>query len=608
MQKWTEETIREAALKYKTKAEFRRNNIHAYAAAHTRGIINSVCAHMSKSMSKRTGLTEQLLREIALKYETKKQFRHDDSSTYQWARRKGLLDSVCGHMKPRTWNNRPKQWTEQLLRDMALKYKSRSEFKYDNSSAYRWAMEKGLLDSICSHMERHGQPGGRREKGTWTEQQLKDVALKYKTRAEFQKHSASAYQAAWKMGLLDVVCTHMMSRRRKLTVQVLKEIMLQYKSRAEFENEDQSAFEAAKRKGIIDSILPRKLNRFTVQDIKERALRYNSRSEFAYKDPHAYKAALGRGILNSVCTHMKKLRFSTPQLICQQLFDQLLEANSSYDNRKIIRPYELDIYYKQFNFAVEYQGSYWHKNEKRKDIDLKKRNLCKEKGIFLFTINEAKRVKRYKYEEDIKARIIESLRSINDACGINLTKDAVLNTRVDYDKLFCLYDEKQIKAEIMESKSVSEFINKHKRHYYILCSLKKLDLLDPIRKQLRHQYTEEKIRELAKGFTSRNEFIKAHSRACVVAKKLGIWDGLIPRKYARHQYTEEKIRELAKGFVLRSKFAKAHSRAYVVAKSLGIWDSLIPRKRRVLSNVTGEQVSEPARIVALNPVGEQISS
>ena len=59
------------------------------------------------------------------------------------------------------------------------------------------------------------------------------------------------------------------------------------------------------------------------------------------------------------------------------------------NSRKIIPPYELDIYIPVLNKAIEYNGDYWHNiSESVKNKDLIKQTLCKQKGIDLLVIWE----------------------------------------------------------------------------------------------------------------------------------------------------------------------------------------------------------------------------
>ena len=49
---------------------------------------------------------------------------------------------------------------------------------------------------------------------TWSDEMLKEEALKYNTRTTFNKNSKSAYQTAYSRGILDEVCSHMTKLRK----------------------------------------------------------------------------------------------------------------------------------------------------------------------------------------------------------------------------------------------------------------------------------------------------------------------------------------------------------------------------------------------------------
>ena len=60
------------------------------------------------------------------------------------------------------------------------------------------------------------------------------------------------------------------------------------------------------------------------------------------------------------------------------------------NSRKIIPPYELDIYIPEKRFAIEYNGLYWHSEQQGKDkfYHLNKLNMCSEKDVQLIQIFE----------------------------------------------------------------------------------------------------------------------------------------------------------------------------------------------------------------------------
>ena len=145
--------------------------------------------------------TDDLIREEALKYNMRKKFKKNCNGAYDAARRLGILDEICQHM---TSGNHV-SWTDDLMREEALKYSTRNEFQKGSIGAYDAARRLGILDEICQHMI---------SRFTWTDDMIREEALKYNTRSEFCKGSVGAYDAARRLGILDEICQHMMSVKR----------------------------------------------------------------------------------------------------------------------------------------------------------------------------------------------------------------------------------------------------------------------------------------------------------------------------------------------------------------------------------------------------------
>ena len=109
------------------------------------------------------------------------------------------------------------------------------------------------------------------------------------------------------------------------------------------------------------------------------ALKYKTRGEFQKKDSAAYTSARRQGFLEIICGHMSIVSFSIPQLIVKNILDFLLNSNSTYNDRKTIKPYEIDVYLPDYNLGFEYNGKGWHiDNERDKlknDLSLLKREI-----------------------------------------------------------------------------------------------------------------------------------------------------------------------------------------------------------------------------------------
>jgi hypothetical protein len=157
--------------------------------------------------------------------------------------------------------------------------------------------------------------------------------------------------------------------------------------------------------------------------LKVIALKYKTRCEFQSKDSSAYSSAQKSGILDEICSHMIIQAFSIPQLIMRDILDKLLKTPSTYNNRKVLKPYEIDVYYEELKLGFEYNGRGWHKNNERDELKLKK---AKEMGIMLINIDENNR----KYESDIKNQIIKNLPLINKQTRLSLTPYYVDNIKI----------------------------------------------------------------------------------------------------------------------------------------------------------------------------------
>lgn len=97
----------------------------------------------------------------------------------------------------------------------------------------------------------------------------------------------------------------------------------------------------------------------------------------------------------------------------EQLFDFILknlEVEIIRNSRNIIKPYEIDIYIPQLKLAFEFNGLYWHSDERKsKNYHYLKHKLCKELDIELIQIWEDD----WKYKQEIVKSIILNKIKIN---------------------------------------------------------------------------------------------------------------------------------------------------------------------------------------------------
>jgi len=100
-------------------------------------------------------------------------------------------------------------WTKQRCQQEALKYKTRTEFYKNSTSAYTTAKCNDWLNPICTHMKITRTP-----KGYWTKQRCHQEALKYNTKSDFRKNEEGAYITSLRKDWLNDISSHMNLIRR----------------------------------------------------------------------------------------------------------------------------------------------------------------------------------------------------------------------------------------------------------------------------------------------------------------------------------------------------------------------------------------------------------
>lgn len=104
------------------------------------------------------------------------------------------------------------KWIIEKIFEEAIKYKTRNDFYKNSPAAYKAAWRRNILDQVCAHMPQF-VTGKDNPRFKWDLQKLKDEAVKYKTRTEFRNRSYSAYCTAIARGVLNQICIHMKASR-----------------------------------------------------------------------------------------------------------------------------------------------------------------------------------------------------------------------------------------------------------------------------------------------------------------------------------------------------------------------------------------------------------
>lgn len=100
----------------------------------------------------------------------------------------------------------------------------------------------------------------------------------------------------------------------------------------------------------------------------------------------------------------------------------LLNEEISFNNRKLIYPYEIDIFINKLNIAIEYNGAFWHSMESnRKDVKnhlLNKTLMCEKIGIKLIHIHD----EQWEKEKDTIKQYLRYILGIEQTTNFNYYK------------------------------------------------------------------------------------------------------------------------------------------------------------------------------------------
>jgi hypothetical protein len=198
---WNIENAFEVALKFNNKSDFSKSHVAAYELLRKNKLLDKACSHMtnSKSTSK---WTHEKCKEVALSYRTRTEFKIKNSWAYVIAKRNGWLNDITFHMVK--YNQiKSIKWTFESCEKEALMYYNRNEFYIKSPNAYAACIRNKWLDKVCEHMNR---PHTSQFK--WSKEKCQEIALKHNYRKEFQKKDKNAYYSAMHNGWLKIGRAH----------------------------------------------------------------------------------------------------------------------------------------------------------------------------------------------------------------------------------------------------------------------------------------------------------------------------------------------------------------------------------------------------------------
>lgn len=233
------------ALKYNTRNEFRLNNNKIYKYAWKNNWLDNICSHMNKPIKELKWTKEECHIE-ALKYQTITEFQNNCFKIYSFSIKYGWKDSICSHMKRKI---KIPKWNKENCHIEALKHNTRKDFRLNNQTVYQFARKNNWLDDICSHMIiKFKIP-------KWTKEECYNEALKFNTRNQFRKNNRNIYNCAWVNNWLNDICSHMpINVIFKWSKEECQKEALKFNTRSKFSLYSSSCYSISIKNGWLNDI------------------------------------------------------------------------------------------------------------------------------------------------------------------------------------------------------------------------------------------------------------------------------------------------------------------------------------------------------------------
>jgi superfamily II DNA or RNA helicase len=327
---WTLDRCKEDALNYKTKQEWKNNSAGSYNAVCKNGWVDECCCHMINARKPNGYWTLKICKEEASKYKTKAEWRKNSADSCNAAHKNGWINECCTHMteikKPNGY------WTLDRCKEDALSYKTKTEWEKNSPNGYSATQRNGWFNKCCSHMDILWFK-------KWDIDSCKKEASKYKTKAEWRKNSVS-YSAAQRNNWINECCSHMTETKRQngyWTLDRCKEEALKYKTKTEFQKNSATSFGTIHRNGWINECCShmeefhKPKGYWILKTCKEEALKYKTKTEWKKNSATSYTTARKNGWINECCQHMEISYFRKEvklQLINELQYSDLLNMDS----------------------------------------------------------------------------------------------------------------------------------------------------------------------------------------------------------------------------------------------------------------------------------------
>jgi len=198
---WTYEKCKEDALKYNTKRDFKKNSSTSYRISSENNWLDIICGHMTE-LTKRNGYwNKENCIEESKKYISLSDLYKNNMYLYKTLKKNGWFKYIPHIKESFSYKIIKGYWTYERCKEEALKYQTKKDFRKNSNPAYLKSKRKKWLNGICQHMDKL--------LNHWTKEECYKESLKYNTKTELIKNNDSIYRKIIRENWIDEMCSHM---------------------------------------------------------------------------------------------------------------------------------------------------------------------------------------------------------------------------------------------------------------------------------------------------------------------------------------------------------------------------------------------------------------
>jgi len=294
--KYTDDDIRKEASKYNSQNEFKKGSPKFFYTAFNRKMLDNLYPDRIKGKGRTNVYSDEDIRQNALRYGSTSEFLKNSPKLYQLAYNRNILDDLFPDRKKNI------SYSDDDIRKEASKYNSQNEFKKGSPKFFYTAFNRKMLDNLFLD---------RKKNTSYSDDDIRREASKYNSQNEFMKGSFNIFQIAKIRKMMDDLFP---DRKRgsgghnKKPDDEIRQESSKYNSQNEFMNGNRRMFNLAYKRGMLDDLFPdrKKNTSYSDDDIRREASKYNSQNEFMKGSFNIFQTAYKRGMLDDLFPNRRK--------------------------------------------------------------------------------------------------------------------------------------------------------------------------------------------------------------------------------------------------------------------------------------------------------------